>query len=302
MTKIPWTEKTNNPFVGCDKVSLGCQNCYAEKMAMRLCAMGQEKYFPVVTPNGWTGKTNFVSSELDKLFQWKKPCMIFMVSMGDLFHEANEIDDIARVVAAMFLNQRHTFQVLTKRPERALFVLNNEEFWFSYHKYCNSLHDKFIKPLEQELYFYDEIKNEWPLKNVWLGVTVENQAMADTRIPLLLQIPAVKRFVSIEPMLESVDLTSIKGNAWAAYQVLRLITGAGDSDRPALDWVIVGAESGPKRRPFNEEWACVIKNQCIRNNVPFFYKQKYIGNKKIILPLLDGQIWNQTPSKHILND
>ena len=281
MTKIPWTEKANNPFVGCEKVSPGCNNCYAEKMAMRLCAMGQEKYFPVVTPNGWTGKTNFVSSELDKLFQWKKPCMIFMVSMGDLFHEANEIDDIARVFAAMFLNQRHTFQVLTKRPERALFVLNNEEFWFSYHKYCNSLHDKFIKPLEQELYFYDEIKNEWPLKNAWLGVTVENQAMADTRIHLLLQISAVRRFVSIEPMLGPIDIMQ-----WRA---------ADNSFR--IDWVIVGAESGPKRRPFNEEWARVIKNQCVRNDIPFFYKQKYIGNNKIVLPLLDGQIWNQMPKR-----
>lgn len=296
MSKIPWTNETVNPFAGCTKVSPGCENCYAEIMANRLAGMKQDKYMKVIGPDGkWNGKTQFDPSALDKIFRWNKPRMIFMVSMGDLFHENNDINDIAMVWASMFLNHRHTFQVLTKRPERAKHVLNNGEFWFSYHKYCNKLHDDKIKPLEQELYFYDEVRQEWPLKNVWLGVTAENQMRANERIPVLLQIPAAKRFVSIEPMLSPVDLTSIKGNAGSYYQVLEPIKNCGDSNRPALDWVICGSESGSKRRPFELDWAVSLRNQCINANVSFFFKQRYVGNEKISMPAIEGKIWDQIP-------
>lgn len=286
MTKIEWTSKTVNPFVGCRKISAGCNHCYAEKMSMRLCAMGQEKYFPVVTPNGWNGNTNFAKKELKKLFDWKKPRMIFMVSMGDLFHENNATNDIAMVFAAMYLNQRHTFQLLTKRPRDAEFVLKDENFWSSYHKYCNSLHDEYIKPLEQELYFFDEVREEWPLKNVWLGVTAENQEQANKRIPILLQIPAAKRFVSCEPMLGPIGLLNTE-------------RGGGDyrSIMDDIDWVIVGSESGPNRRSFEESWARIVRNACVLHKVPFFYKQRYIGTKKFSMPSLDGKVWDQTPER-----
>ena len=292
MSKIQWTQETVNPFVGCSKVSPGCRNCYAEKMAMRLCAMGQEKYFPVVTPNGWTGKTNFNPSTLEKIFQWRKHRMIFMVSMGDLFHDYNDNDDIARVFAAMYLNPQHTFQLLTKRPERAAIILKSEDFWFSYHKYCNSLHDDFMKPLEQELYFYDEIKNEWPLKNVWFGVTAENQDMANERIPILVTIPTTKNFVSCEPLLSSINFEEIPTTRINGRDKNNLFTL---NKINHLDWVIVGCESGSKRRPMEEHWALNIKNQCVASGVPFFFKQKYIGTKKISMPILDGKIWDQLP-------
>lgn len=237
-TKIEWTEETCNPFAGCTKVSPGCDHCYAEIMANRLACMatkddgseffkvdGMGKYAMVISPEGkWTGKTVFDKTALDKIFSWKKPHMIFMVSMSDMFHENNALNDIAMVFAVMYLNQRHTFQVLTKRPERAEYVLKNNEFWFSYHKYCNQLHDEYINHIEQELYFYDEVREEWPLRNVWLGITAENQMRANERIPILLRIPAAKRFVSVEPMLTSIDFYDMQmGNEF--YNALK---GFGD--------------------------------------------------------------------------
>ena len=304
MTKIAWTQETVNPFAGCTKASEGCRECYAEKMARRLAAMGQKKYSEIIDQNGkWNGKTVFDASALEKIFNWKNPRMIFMVSMGDLFHEYNDNDDIAMVFAAMYLNQRHTFQVLTKRPERAETILKSEGFWISYHKHCNQLHDKFIKPLEQELYFYDEVKQEWPLKNVWFGVTAENQQKANERIPILMKIPAAKRFVSIEPMLGTINLTSLSreevgtGTFYDDSLTGFKAHGAGGWYANKLDWVICGCESGPKRRPFEFDWAVSLRDQCIAANVPFFFKQRYIGNKKVTLPTIDCKIWNQVPEK-----
>ena len=298
MTKIQWTQETVSPFVGCTKVSAGCSRCYAEKMAKRLCAMGQEKYFPVVTPNGWNGKTNFDPSALAKIFKWKTPRMIFMVSMGDLFHEDNDNEDIAMVFAAMFLNQRHTFQVLTKRPERAKEILKSEGFMYSLHAHCNKLHNDHIQPLEQELYFFDEVKDEWPLKNVWFGVTAENQEMANLRLPSLFHIPAAKRFVSIEPQLGPVDLSAYyftRQNGDYAFPYLP--EEARTKIINLLDWVICGCESGTNRRPFEFDWAVSLRDQCVRAGVPFFFKQRYIGSKKISLPTIDNVIWNQIPER-----
>jgi protein gp37 len=297
-TKIEWTEETSNPFAGCSKISSGCDHCYAEIMAKRLSAMalkddssefftvdGRGKYAMIVGPNGkWNGKTIFDNTALEKIFQWSKPRMIFMVSMGDLFHEDNALNDIAMVFAAMYLNQRHTFQVLTKRPERAEYVLKNDEFWFSYHKYCNQLHDEYIKPLEQELYFYDEVREEWPLKNVWLGVTAENQEQAEKRMPVLFEIPAAKRFISIEPMLGAIQLP-------INYEI---------------DWVICGGESGPGARPMHPDWVRSVRDQCLATGVPFFFKQwgewgpEDQVSQKIYKSLLTMPIQNWP--KHLLQD
>ena len=121
--------------------------------------------------------------------------------------------------------------------------------------------------------------------------------MANERIPELLHIPAAKRFVSIEPQIGPVDLTSIKGNAGSFYQVLKPIENCKDSNRPALDWVICGCESGPNRRPFEFDWAVSLRDQCVRAGVPFFFKQRYIGSKKISLPTIDNVVWNQMPDR-----
>lgn len=306
-TKIQWTNKTWNPIVGCSKISPGCRECYAEKMAKRLCAMGQGPYFPVVSPNGWTGETNFIESALKNPFRWKKPSMVFVCSMSDLFHENNAIDDIAAVFATMYLNPRHTFQILTKRPEIAKSVLNDERFWGYYHAECNRLHSKYIGPMGQELYFYSEVREEWPLNNVWFGVTAENQKMANERIPILLQIPATKRFVSIEPMLEPIDMNiDIDPSRWSGYTKRNLLSGFLSNDtresicaNPVghLDWIICGSESGPKRRDFYFNWAVSLRDQCVAAGVPFFFKQMYHSGKKISMPTIDGVTWSQIPER-----
>jgi len=160
-------------------------------------------------------------------FRWKKPRRIFVCSMGDLFHEDVTWWYKENVMYACLENPQHTFIVLTKRPERM------QNFLAS---------------------FYNLKKIEHPIQNLWLGVTAENQQRADERIPILLQIPAAKQFVSIEPMLGPVDI----------YQ---------SQPRPFIDWIIVGGESGPGARPMHPDWARSVRDQCVEASVPFFFKQ-----------------------------
>lgn len=287
MTKIAWTNETINPIVGCTKVSEGCQNCYAEKMAVRLSGMAMSKadednfriegigrYPFVLNSNGrWNGKTYFDKNELNKPFQWKKGRMIFVCSMGDLFHESVSFSDILEVLFVANKCPQHIFQILTKRPERM------REFFTEW------VPNPFLEPL----------------KNVWLGVTAENQQRANKRIPILLQIPAAKRFVSIEPMLGPINLTSLSrevpgiGTFFDDSLTGFKAHGAGGWYDNKLDWVICGSESGTKRRPMDFDWAVSLRDQCVNANVPFFFKQRYVGNKKIELPPIDWQVWDQIP-------
>jgi protein gp37 len=235
MSKIAWTDHTWNPIVGCSKVSPGCANCYAEKMAWRLQVMGQVKYQEVVDEKGWTGSVAFCPKELEKPLHWKKTKRIFVCSMSDFFHPRNTADNMVRVMNVVRKCPKHTFQILTKRPEVA---------------------------------FENSITLDW-FKNVWLGVTAENQEWADKRIPILLKIPAAVRFVSLEPLLGPVDLDKnisqhclIKPSA-------------------ALDWFIVGCESGPKRRPCKLEWVRSVVNKCQSAGTPCFVKQIEIDGKVV---------------------
>ena len=229
-SKIEWTEETVNAVVGCSKISPGCNNCYAERMAGRLANMGQSVYQNVVLNEGlwdekseshykgvWNGETQFVQSALDKISKWKKPRTIFMCSMGDLFHESTKLMWINIIWMIMHKESRHTFLILTKRPERMVWMLQHMD-WGA-------------------------------LPNVWLGVTAENQEQADKRIPILLQIPAVKRFVSIEPMLGPVDINKY------LKKELQAFGGNGTNYFTVLDWVICGGESGPGARPMHPVWA-----------------------------------------------
>ena len=267
-SKIEWTDETLNPVVGCTKCSQGCKNCYAERMARRLQAMGLEQYQDVVDPDGyWTGEIGLNLAVLDKLKHWKKPRRVFMVSMGDLFHENVPTSAIAKVFTAMRDAPQHIYQLLTKRPQRM------EDLWPSV------------------LY---RIKGEWP-KNIWLGVTVENQEQADKRIPILLQIPAAVRFVSIEPMLTSVDLLSA-GGFWQS----RRTGGVANTTQSwqLLNWVICGGETGPGARPMDLQWARDIRDQCNAAHVPFFYKGAGTANhskSKWGYRLLDDREWNEQP-------
>jgi protein gp37 len=243
-SKIEWTEKTWNPVTGCDKVSAGCKNCYAETMAKRLQAMGTRGYDGVVNEHGhWTGKINLVPDALDKPLHWRKPQLVFVNSMSDLFHEDVPFDYIDQVFDVMERCPQHTFQILTKRPERLA-------------EYCN---------------LWDEL----PLPNVWLGTSVEDQPAADKRIPHLLRCPAAVRFLSCEPLLGPLDLEHLPSVSGFGRNLDALSSaGALGSDVPGrIDWVIVGGESGHHARPMHPEWARQLRDQCLAASVPFFFKQ-----------------------------
>ena len=248
-TKISWTEQVWNPLAGCSIVSSGCTHCYAMRMAHRLEAMGQAKYAgltKVVNGNAvWTGKVNLDEKALEEPLRRKKPTMYFVNSMSDLFHESVHRDFILRVFMVMRAASQHTFQVLTKRTERMATLLNE---WM---------------PAAEALADGTLQQKQFPLPNVWLGVSVENQATASERIPLLLQTPAAVRFISAEPLLESIYLhdTWSHDHPYAA------------PDAPGIDWVICGGESGPDARPMHPDWARGLRDQCANARVPFFFKQ-----------------------------
>ena len=292
MTKIEWVKssdgtkgETYNPIIGCSKISEGCRNCYAERMACRLALIEnappygkvlrkkrdeetQREYFNRY--GGWNGKTHMVESALDKPLKRKKSTIYFVDSMGDLFHENTPLKWILRVWNIMAQCQHHRFLILTKRAKMmhdlVPYLLGNVP--------CNDN----LKPA-----------NQWPqrpLPNVYLGVTAENQKTANERIPYLLKIPAVKRFISIEPMLESVNLRSVEVSDhgyWRGKTYVDALTGVRTSYLSGqkiekefyneIDQVIVGGESGPDARPMHPEWVRSIRDQCKEAGTPFFFKQ-----------------------------
>jgi protein gp37 len=276
--KIEWTDEIWNPITGCSKISPGCQNCYAEKRAKKL--KGRFGY-----PSDDPFKVTFHPDKLDQPLKWKKPRMIFVCSMGDLFHEEVNPEWIIQIIKSCIEANRkqykHCWLFLTKRPHNIL-------KWREWGK------DKYPQIIA------------WFQHKAWLGVTAENQEQADKRIPILLQIPAAVRFVSIEPMLSEVSLKNHvihgKGEAWIYYNFL---TGARTSyvqgikeEQPGgnkLDWVICGCESGPKRRKTKYSWIMNLKDQCVDAKVPFFLKQIDLGGILNKMPTLDGLVWDQYP-------
>jgi protein gp37 len=292
---IEWTDATWNPVTGCSKVSPGCAHCYAEALTLRFHPSAKPW-----TPENAAENVGLHPERLDAPLRWRSPRRVFVNSMSDLFHELVPDDFIDRVFAVMALAQRHTFQILTKRPERM-------------QAYCSALtRERLIEcanlaPDGTEGHagnpnittrsmrqwrrrWLDDDKTVFarmarpPLPNVWLGVSVENQRWADERIPLLLQTPAALRFISAEPLLGPVDLRPL---APAAYRLLSRYYGLDGFDEsgsqperarmggyfPRLDWVIVGGESGPKHRPMDLAWARSLRDQCRPADVAFFMKQ-----------------------------
>ncbi|MDJ0864376.1 MAG: phage Gp37/Gp68 family protein [Gammaproteobacteria bacterium] len=228
---IEWTDATWNPVTGCTKVSPGCKNCYALRMAKRLHAMGQQRY-----------RNEFgVTIQPDLLSQpsrWKTPRRIFVNSMSDLFHDAVPLQYIRRVFEEMTAAHWHTFQILTKRAKR-------------------------MRELSVEL--------KWP-SNVWIGVSIETSDYT-SRIQHLRAVPAAVRFLSIEPLLGPLGRYSLKG----------------------IDWVIVGGESGPRARTMSPGWVRAIRDRCVRQGVPFFFKQWGGTRKKRTGRELDGRTWDEMP-------
>lgn len=233
-TSIEWADKVWNPVTGCNKVSQGCKNCYAERIAHRF--WGDRKFTDV----------RFHPERLEDPGRWQKPSRVFVNSMSDLFHEDMPNSMIAAVFDEMICHPRHTFMVLTKRPQRALEFAAWYGIW------------------------------DVTIANIWLGVSVEDQQAADQRIPLLLQTPAAVRFVSCEPLLGSVDLSPYF--SWSLENLFAkrreaILKYGGRNLIQKLDWVIVGGESGQRARPMHPKWALAIRNQCSMAGTPLFFKQ-----------------------------
>jgi protein gp37 len=305
-TGIEWTETTWNPTSGCSIVSPGCSHCYAMSMAHRMQhnpKLSNSAYRGVTrkTKGGpvWTGRVNVSASALVKPLRWRKPRLVFVNSMSDVFHEELSTAQIARIWAVMAIAKQHTFQVLTKRPERMLAWLSDSATKLSVELAMRSI-DRTAK------------LDSWPLRNVWCGTSVEDQRRADERIPIIAQVPAAVRFLSMEPLLSSVQLRKT-----LSARLLRRI-----------DWVIVGGESGPKSRPMHPQWAQQIRDDCLSLDISFFFKQvgswawvrdksakKWLnpegrmsatpiagwqglrfGSKKSGGRKLDGRMWEQLPS------
>lgn len=240
---IEWTEATWNPVAGCTILSPGCTNCYAMRLAARLEAMGQPKYQGITRKTGgrwkWNGKIRLDEATLALPKSWKTGRTIFVNSMSDLFHDGVPLEFIAKVFCTMVDTPQHTYQVLTKRAERA-------------------------EELAPSL--------PWP-KNVWLGVSVENEDYT-YRIDHLRRTPAAIKFLSLEPLLGPLDKLNLKG----------------------IDWAIAGGESGPAARPMPIEWVRSIRDQCTRAGVAFHFKQWGGVNKKRTGRTLDGRTWDELPT------
>jgi len=257
---IEWTDATWNPVRGCDKVSPGCAHCYAETFAERFRGVKGHPY-----EQGFD--LRLVPEKLTEPLSWKKPRRVFVNSMSDLFQPNVGGGFIAAVFGIMQACQQHTFQLLTKRPRtmRNFFAVFRPE---DVREYTLKLTGHMIAG-----------GWTWPLPNVWLGVSVENQHFADERIPLLLQTPAAVRFISAEPLLERIDLAGFipRSQPWKPYVECRhgydACPTCDSNPSPALDWVIVGGESGPGARPFCEHWARGLVQQCRAAEVPCFVKQ-----------------------------
>jgi protein gp37 len=243
--KIQWLNlpgykgETWNPIIGCSKVSDGCKNCYAERMANRMAHNPKTNfdYAEVITASKWNGKTTLSHKGLFKPASWRTPRLVFVCSMGDLFHESTSFDAIEAVFSVMADCDRHIFIVLTKRPERM----------FEFYNWKSSFGIPWI-----------------PSKNVWMGVTAENQLQANNRIQYLNCIYAAVKFVSIEPMLSEISLHEALGESLKYH--------AGGL-KNCLSWVICGGESGHNARPVHPDWVLYLRNQCMAAGIPFFFKQ-----------------------------
>lgn len=275
-SKIEWTESTWNPVRGCSRVSEGCRHCYAERLASRFSDVGQPFHQFVRThTNGepqWTGKVDLIEEHLKDPIRWRKPRRVFVNSMSDLFHENLSDEAIDRVFAVMALCPQHTFQVLTKRPERML-----EWATRTRGNHC-------VEALN--IGRGNVRSGSWidPLENVWLGVSVEDQKTANERIPLLLSTPAAVRFVSYEPALGPVNFQQSAASYYCDKTVIQEF-------KPLLgvDWIIVGGESGPGARRFDIAWARNTVAECKEARVSCFIKQ--VGS----VPIERGELWRHEP-------
>ncbi len=235
-SEIEWTDATWNPVRGCTKISPGCKRCYAERFAERFRGVPGH-------PFEFGFDLRLVPEKLEVPLKWRAPKRIFVNSMSDLFHESVPTEYISRIGEVMRTADWHTFQVLTKRHDRMHALLDGE------------LRDLGLLP------------------NVWWGVSVEDREYGLPRIDALRRTNAAVRFLSVEPLLESLGRIDLFG----------------------IDWVIVGGESGVRRRPISASWVREIRDQCNTAAVPFFFKQWGGRSPKQLGRVLDGREWNDMP-------
>lgn len=270
-TLIEWTDATWNPITGCSVVSAGCKHCYAMKLAgTRLQHHPSRAALTIDTTAGpvWNGEVRFNSEWLNQPLRWRRPRRIFVCAHGDLFHENVSDEWIDYVFAVMALAPHHTFQVLTKRAARMRDYLSSSARRDEWARAGDMLAAG-IEPQDYaDISHIGEpgnlrsVYSSWPLPNVWMGVSVEDQDTADERIPQLLQTPAAVRWVSAEPLLEDVTIFSLDGPV-----------DVPDGDQSPIDWLVVGGESGPKARPMHPAWARSLRDQCEAVGVAFLFKQ-----------------------------
>lgn len=318
-TKIEWVTNPDgtkgeswNPVTGCDKVDPGCANCYAERMSKRLrgrCGYPADDPFRVTLH----------PDRLDKPLHWRKPRRVFVNSMSDLFHKnvpgsfVNDVFAVMSIASDLQPGPSHEFMILTKRPDRMQNYFDNPHRW-----------GRVAHKARDRGHLISAAPHGWPLPNVWLGVSVHDQASADERIPILLQTPAAKRFVSIEPCLGAVDITrwlrpkpdciaiaddgtclhvenmTPECHAGVACPVTNQWLG--------IDYVILGGESGPGARPMHPDWARSVRDQCEAAGVPVMFKQwgawapwrpelVLFDDKRQVYPNGDWIKWGIAPAK-----
>ena len=266
---IQWTDATWNPVRGCSRVSAGCENCYAERQARRGDRPGGPyEGLTRSTSKGpvWSGKIRLVPEKLEDPLRWQKPRRIFVNSMSDLFHEDVPDEYIYGVLGVAALTPWHTYQILTKRPERMLEIMSA----------FRELEDVAVRSIvgaamhQTGAYPVCQVDwDAWPLENVWLGVSIESQDHLD-RWTALRDTPAAVRFISYEPALGPLDI----------FAHLHGPGGTCDREHHKLDWLIVGGESGPGARPCDVRWIRSIIKQCREAGVACFVKQ--LGPRPLI--------------------
>ena len=284
-TSIEWTRnpdgspgKTWNPTTGCDRVSPGCDHCYALTLAKRLKGMGSAKYQTDGDPRT-SGPGFGVAVHPDSLrtpMSWRKPQRVFVNSMSDLFHPRIPDNFIGSVFDTMALTPQHTYMILTKRPKRMRSLLNRWQEQAAGRSHAGASFRRFDMMWSEP--------RAWPLANVWLGTSVENERYRVERIFELLDTPAAVRFLSCEPLLGPLRLT------------VDLMVGMACDPPAGIGWVIAGGESGPGARPADPDWVRGIRDACVATGVPFFFKQWGGRTPKAGGRLLDGRTWDEFPA------
>lgn len=241
---IEWTDATWNPVTGCTEVSPGCDHCYAKTFAERWRGIPGHPYEQGFDLRLWPGR-------LELPLKWKKPRRIFTNSMSDLLHKDVPDEFILQVFEIMARADWHIFQVLTKRPARLVHLVDK---------------------ITDRIGNFMTTSTTWP-SNIWLGVSIET-IQYQWRSEKLRQVPAAVRFVSAEPLLESLIALDLQD----------------------IDWLIAGGESGHNHRACNAEWVRELRDKCIEHNVAFFFKQWGGYNPKTKGRELDSRTWNEFPS------